>query len=577
MTHNLRGLYGGSDALFIVPEYQRDYSWQVSQVEELWDDLYNAFDHESEYYMGVLVLVSSSRRGQKEYEVVDGQQRLATFSVLSSVLRSALKYYEKEYVPKFDCDHISLDEEIETAIYQASDCIVDKYNRNKQRLKLNKKDDVTYVSEIIQNSPFWCADEQLVIISNDKRLVKAKKILSQEIKSVFFKEPSFESLKRLMAFVEWILTSVFFVNMTVESGYDAYLLFESLNSKGLDLTVSDLLKNKFLQLTDKSAHDRVLENWERMMGHLKTSRISNSVEFLRMYWCAFEEKTTNKALYKKIRTKVERTRDVEGYVGKFEKLSRYYAQITDKECVFPTGGCGFEGGKVFSEINTLGYSICYPLFMYAERKKVDYTDELAQAVLVYLFRVISIAEYSVGKADKVMAEALELLKKNAKKEDVLSLLRSSTIGDDEFKDAFCSRIYSDTNLPRYILTKYHLAQNNNEVMANMSILNVEHILPQKNDNWKFDHKGVGINRWVNHIGNMTLINEISNRKAYNKVFKEKVKEYRPLDAKGGTSFAMTNELFSKSKEKKMIDWTAEEITSRAEALAEEAVKIWKIS
>lgn len=576
--NTLKKLYSGDDACYEVPEYQRDYSWTSSEIEDLWDDLYNAWKVEDEYFMGVLVLCKKDSKDDI-YEVVDGQQRLATFAVLCSVLRCAATHYQAnqgDSLYQSVTDKPSSLRAAKKAESVAANALREEVDE-RVYLKLNKKDDPFFNKHIVNAEGLLVAEESRQLIKNENRLIKAKKLLTEKLIKTFYSVNNPYALIELERFTKWIISKAIFVVMKVESGYDAYLLFESLNSKGLELSVSDLLKNKFLQLCDKDAQDRILTNWNEMMANLTNSRFSNSVEFLRMYWCAFEEKITKKDLYRKVKKRLESAPNVETFVENFNEVSEYYADITHEKCLFPVAPCDVVGGAYFSEISALRYSICYPLFMYAHRAQCDYIEELSRCVLNYLFRVITIADYSVGKADDAMTQAIEKMKNKSSKDEVLACFKEEMLTDELFKKYFKTKVYKNNNLAKYVLTKYHLHLFDKETIPNQEAIHLEHILPQQNKPWNFDPGNVGIETWVYNIGNMTLINERSNRKAYNKLFSKKVELYRPKISGEdvGTSFSMTSDLYLEYKNKP-YEWTTERIADRANKIAEAAVEIWPL-
>lgn len=410
------------------------------------------------------------------------------------------------------------------------------------------------------------------------RLVKAQKTFLKKVNDAFFVESRKDPFTPLKEFTRYIAKQLMFITMIVDDGYDAYLLFESLNSKGLDLSVSDLLKNKLLSLCEnKEKKETVFSYWEKMMQNLDSSRISNSVEFVRIYWCAFHTNTTKKNLYNEIKREINSSTASISFAGQLEEVSEYFSDITNENNMFPAVVSGAAGAQYFSEINRLKYTIAYPLIVYANKVDCPYIDKLAERILNYLFRVISIGGFSVKKASDKVFKALDLFKKgNASEKSVLGLFYDPLYDDLQFKEAFATKLFTDNNFARYVLKKIYMHQNIDETIPNKKAINLEHILPQEDSKWLgFDDLGAGIDNWKYNIGNLTLINENSNKSAYNKPFNEKVNLYRDLDDEGGTTFEMTSELH-KEYMKSPYDWDVDRIKKRAAAFADIAVDVWPL-
>lgn len=107
-TKTLKTIYGDEEKLYVVPEYQRDYSWKVEHVEELWDDIWKSwYSGKSDYFMGPIVLCKGGVT--REYEVVDGQQRLATFAILCSVISGVYNDFLKDQSDSFYSNITDLD------------------------------------------------------------------------------------------------------------------------------------------------------------------------------------------------------------------------------------------------------------------------------------------------------------------------------------------------------------------------------------------------------------------------------------------------------------------------------------
>ena len=231
-----------------------------------------------------------------------------------------------------------------------------------------------------------------------------------------------------------------------------------------------------------------------------------------------------------------------------------------------------------AEINTLGYSVCYPLFFQAKAKRPELLNKLASRSIDFLFRLITIGELSVGKADEAFSRAAAYIKDGKTDDEILGLFDDPEIEDSKFKDKFIQRRY-DNKLGKYILARIYEFEKGSELTINTSDINLEHIMPiGYKDHWSnFDRKGRDWDDWIYNIGNFTLLNEVLNQKAANKAFDVKVMNYyckREDSSDKGTVFPLTYELNIRFKTEK-YDWTADEISQRAKEFSEKAKDIWK--
>ena len=575
---SIRKLYADEDN-YVVPTYQRDYSWEPKHIKQAWEDIIESWRSNSEYFMGAIVLCKEDI-DQKDIYIVDGQQRLVTFAIICSIVER----FAADFLQKPDREIYSKAEDIAAEKESASEIIAYtgrclRNSRKKPLLTLSKNDNEVYIRELVTNKNILETHQQCIYTKKENALVKAKKTLySLFIDNILKEFP--DPIQKLEKFAQHLTTNIKFVSMTVSSGYDAYLLFESLNSKGLDLKVSDLIKNKILGLCKNNADqkERIEEIWNNIIINLQTSRFSNPEDFLRVYWNAFEERASKNNLYDKIKNRLTKTKDLTQFTSEIEKASLFFTSITDQSLLFPDAIRSAKKLSCFADLNTLKYSICYPVLLAAHNTRIEYINELATTILNFLFRVITIGDLAIGNVDDTMFSALSKIRSGKDKIDVLKTFWHPKCSDEEFKAAFTSKEYKDHNVAKYILTKIHLHEEGNESIPNSSIINLEHILPQKNTLWDNVFPDGTAANYVYKIGNMILINEIENKKAQNKRFSEKVHHYRPRikNQDGGTTFRMANEIYQQYITNKITEWTATEIETRSAQLADIATTVWPL-
>jgi uncharacterized protein with ParB-like and HNH nuclease domain len=227
-TESFGGIIKG-DNRFKVPIFQRDYSWSETHWDDLWLDILNGMQSGSKHYMGSIVLIN---KGKRDFEIIDGQQRITTVTVCVLAAISILK----ELVDKgIDVDSNKERIELLTNDYIGKRSLQSLNFSNK--LELNENNDPFYSTFLIQfRAPAALKSEK----TTNKALYKCYEYFRSKLKSEIFLN---EDVSRLISFVEYISDNLVFIQIVAASDLSAYLIFETLNDRGLDLSVTDLLKN----------------------------------------------------------------------------------------------------------------------------------------------------------------------------------------------------------------------------------------------------------------------------------------------------------------------------------------------
>jgi len=574
-SKNLEKILTGLETNYSVPDYQRDYSWSADEVETLWLDLWNSYEQKSEYFMGTVVLKSKDDSDEK-FDIVDGQQRLATFSILFSVFNTIGEAFNStpDLLPEVprDKDNINRARRISQIALQR---LREASEPDNYFLKLNKKDNQVFQDVIRNTDTLLLSDIELKIIKNDRRLIKTKKSFYRNIYECFSGE---DAIDNLYDFLVHIVKKLKFISIKVKTDYDAFLLFESLNSKGMDLSVSDLVKNKILMHAQNGESEELLDNWDEMIRSLNESRLS-AVDFLRVYWEAMQSiNTTKKELYKYINRHIENENtNVRKFSIDIKEQAESLSIYAGKGLIFPD--CHHKKElylKNCGEINLLKYTICYPAIMYAFKNRIGLLDNLTKLSLSFLFRWITVGDFSVGGAKKVFDEVLKRMRDNSNSEKFILepfLKHEDKIGDSQFKASFKQLKVQDNLLAKYIISKVHLYQTNNQTIPNYSEVHLEHVIPQKPQKWDAEGRfkpseGTVIKDWIYHIGNFILLDKKINLKIQNSIFSEKYTEY------ANSPFPDTEELYKEAMAGR--HWEVSWLLERSNELADVAHEIWPI-
>ena len=214
---SLKNILCDNDLFYQIPDYQRPYSWDKDELSDLIDDLADAHNHNKneDYFCGSLVLFNNKE--DKRFDIIDGQQRITTFIVLSCVFRDfyldSLKNKARDFI---------------------KDSIQDKYDSEKRKLKF-------LTDENYQN-----LFEQTVLKKID---VEGKTKKNQYLKNAkalqdFFKNKTDdEEIKNINEFVEWVFENVVMTRIICPSNDSAIQIFNVLNDRGMPLSSIDILKS----------------------------------------------------------------------------------------------------------------------------------------------------------------------------------------------------------------------------------------------------------------------------------------------------------------------------------------------
>ncbi len=264
-----------SNASYTIPRYQREYSWGKSQWDSLFDDLH---ENDPGYYLGSIICINQSKDTLHPIlELVDGQQRLTTLSLLFAAIHHTLEIYRDE-----------LDDDQRSDLNNLKRKMVAKDGNNKVRLVLQSQNN---------NNGDYCAilGEIHIISEREVPLYAGNRLIYRayrHFKNRIAKEVNDQSsqLNSALTLLRKINTACL-VKIEVDSHASAYTLFESLNNRGVPLTAIDLIKNRLLtRLEDEGQGniDRYYQSWTRLLGFLGDDYTIQE-RFFRHYYNAFRE------------------------------------------------------------------------------------------------------------------------------------------------------------------------------------------------------------------------------------------------------------------------------------------------
>lgn len=279
-----------SDKIYRIPKYQREYTWGIND----WDALFNdVTDNDHGYFLGSYICVNSGSLNGTILEVIDGQQRFSTLMLLLTALYEKLSEHKDDMDDDDRNDLANLRSELANK-KQTFAANGKKKTEYKQRLFLQKQnmndEDFSY---ILYDNGIITDPKIKPLNFGNRRIAKAYrhfgKLIEDEVVEIRNENPNITEVGVLFGIVRKFETAVL-VGIEVDTNKDAYMLFESLNHRGVPLSALDLIKNTLIaQAEDASDADNSYEKWKYILNCVGQDDYSVQERFFRQYYNAFRE------------------------------------------------------------------------------------------------------------------------------------------------------------------------------------------------------------------------------------------------------------------------------------------------
>jgi uncharacterized protein with ParB-like and HNH nuclease domain len=564
---SIEQLFTGA-ARFSVPKYQRSFAWGEDEVAELWEDVKSAKDRGGDYFLGTFVLHG---RGDAHQEIIDGQQRLTCVSMVFSAIRNVYLAANDERA-----------ERLFNGFLGAKDFTRDAQAQPK--LVLNKINNETYLHYVVASrnrKDVESALREKNLHESNRALLKAYRYLLEQI-TVEASSKGTDADDFLVPLMECLRSSVKLITIPVTSEEDANLFFETLNARGKELAVSDLVKNRlYSEAGDQVA--RAQQLWEQMEVELVRRPIP---EFLRHFWIAkkIDAKGFNvreKQLYQLVAEKVNGKKS--GTVALLKDLAssaRDYAKISDYELWSDDDAYDAAFERTLEDLRLFRVTQCNPILLNAIQtfKRPREIAKVFNTVANFSFRYFIIGNQSPGNLERVSNGIAAGIRTGEYSTPIKVAEAFRAINSDaSFRSEFSLANFSKA---RAKIARYTLARLNNfmskqaqrggdEQIANpdAKALTLEHVLPQSlPSSWTTSFaKNVTPGDFVYRIGNLTLLKAKVNREAADASFQDKQRI-----ALSDSTLAINGHFAS------LTQWTQKEIEQRQVLLAKFAQEVWRL-
>ena len=529
---------------FTLPKFQRRYSWETSDCNQLWEDVSRIGTHEDipSHFLGSIVSIGEGSAAFPKFRVIDGQQRLATISLLISALGRAIEARNVE---------IEIDRNRLEGYYLFNDREQDEW-RYKQLLTRPDRDTLIELLETGETG-----DENSLLLKNYRFF--QRKLRGVDLQTVY------KGIQKLLI-----------VDITLEPDSDnPQLIFESLNSTGRRLSQADLIRNYVLMGQEPYLQDRLYDiYWYPMEQSYGIHYAKRFDLFIRDYLTFKTQQIPNKQkVYEQFKRFVEGKKQqttLEAIIKEIVDYSKHDVRIAlleeiDKDLL-----------ACLVDIHALKVEVVFPVLLGVyeayTRGQIERGDmiEILQLIESYIFRrsICGLPTFGLNKIFASMAKEIDKGNSLQKLKDAFSRLSRSHRfpSNQDFKEAFLAKdVYNAHTRRNYLLRK--LENHERKEPIDVQAYTIERVMPgslteqwrlELGENWGDVHE-----KYLFTIGNLTLTgynSELSNRS-----FKEK------QDMHGGFR---DSPLRLNRRLAQVERWDEVAIKNRAEMLSEKALKIW---
>ena len=547
-----------------IPRFQRPYSWTRENIQDFWDDVVK--DAPDNYFIGSMV---TFKDGNQRYGVVDGQQRLTTITILLAVLRNRLNAHGFE----------NLAQGIQNQIER-------KNINNKPEYILSTETSYPFFQDHILKfgEPEVEADE----MREEANLRSAFDHLNELVGSVISSvqtdptvkdEEKSNRIEQKLTKIRDAVLDLKVILVKLDDEDDAYIIFETLNTRGKDLSLADLVKNhvaKHLKVKSASV-DQPKIKWEKLLETLEGSSAELNVDtFIHHFWLSRYDYLAAKKLFKLLKRRVGKN-DAKAFLDALVGDASLYRAIHEKEF----WKWSKQDRRIIAALEALQLfrveqqTPCVLSLMrcFKEKKlKRGHFEDAAVAIekFHFLFTAVTSQRSSGGISEMYASLGRRLFEAQNTQAAVVVInelkakLRGRIPWFDEVKALFPSIIFTDSQTKQRNLVRYILAGFQAHSIASVTIdfdgMTIEHLVPQSQIG-----SGAFTEEIVGQVGNIILVPSKLNEKLANKSFKEKKKILLSAGVSLPSEFASLNDL------------TPTAIQKRTANLSELAYKqVWKI-
>lgn len=518
---------------YTIPRYQREYSWELSQLKDFLSDIVNNIDFiekkTSNYFFGTVILVGDMVQHKLPLQIVDGQQRLTTFTIFLSVLADLAKENEK----------------ISNNIWKY--VIGEDDNGDEYKILENLTASPYFDEKIQSREQLGIVSEEFYDGSEEFRILNAYDFFIQELAAIIDKESSEATIEKIEVIKllrdQLISSEMIYICSPTEE--DVNVIFENINSKGQKLFAIDLIKNQIFSVENAQVPmDQAKELWGQIKNNVNKGGVGIDT-FYRHFWISNYGQSKKDDLYKKFLATIKQDNYFD-FLKKLRNSSKNYMFLIEPQFEM------FEGHSIskgdFEEIKDFLNNInktfnitqarifllaLYEQYMFGNmrfkqlKNCIQFIEEFHYIHNGVCKERNNKLENKYGKYARELRKSKDKKQINTTLEEFISEFRGMLPTKDTFIDAFVNLAYvkkpkthkeSLNNLiSRYSIRKYEEILHETGKYNKIGV-SVEHIIPESSSDIE-----------KNNIGNLLILEEKINREADSKTISDKCNNYSKSD------------------------------------------------
>jgi hypothetical protein len=543
-----------SDFDYVIPSYQRPYAWTVDQASELFDDLYDFYVREKEdtYFLGSIVLIKEE--GKPYSEVIDGQQRLTTLTILLSSITSNLSG--------------DLRSDFENYIREPGR--VSQGLKPKPRLSIRERDREFFAKHVqsLDFDTLLSLDPAGLDNESQKNIQSNSRLLLDRLKNTFGSDSN-----KLCDFGAFLVQRCYLVAVSTPSQQSAFRVFSVLNNRGLDLLPSDIVKADVIGRIAPARQDEFTEKWEELEVQTGRNGFNDLFGHIRMIYAREKAKRALLEEFKEHVLSVVNTPE-----DLIEKVLEPYADsyLIAKSQQYVSTNIAEVVNHLLKWLNRIDNSDWLPpaiLFLSQKKDNPEYVlwfFTKLERLAAYLHICAKNVNQRIERYAEVIASLQALHSKNAPAVSV-ELTKTEI---DEMKEALDGKIYELTARRRnYLILRLDSFLSDGAATYDPTLLTIEHVLPQTvSDGSEWERLWPDPDErknWVHRIANLVPLTQKRNSKAQNFDFDTKKTAYFG-GKRGVSSYILTTQVLNTA------EWTPSVVDQRQKELLEILIDRWEL-
>lgn len=547
-----------SEFNYNIPSYQRPYSWTDQEAGILFDDLYDFYkneDNNENYFLGSIVLIKQDDNPKSD--VIDGQQRLTTLTILLAVIAHNLTDSE---------------EKGEFRNYINEKGIKSQGIKPKPRLKIRERDN-DFFQEYIQELKI----NELIALKPETQnteakanIVKNSQILQDKILT------SFSNESEIFSFGAFLVQRCYLVVVSTPSQQSAFRIFSVMNSRGMNLLATDIIKSDIIGKINENDRDDYTEKWEEIETELGREAFNDLFGHIRMIKMKSKaKKSLQEEFYKFVLTDINN----ETAISFIDSILEPYADAynTIKKSSYSSTENAEKVNNILKWLNRIDNSDWLPpaMVFYCKHKNDPNSLVIFFEKLERLASYMRMLSYDINRRIERYSKLLSDLQKDSGNIYGDSIELTST-EQNEFVAELNSDVYKMTGAKRnYLILRLDSFLSDGAASYKSNVLSIEHVLPQTvsaGSEWEKLWSDVDERAfWLNKIGNLIPLTKRHNSKAQNYDFKTKKEKYFKNNDTGVTSYSLATDVLN------YTEWTPEIVKQRQKKLIDIYKKGWNLT